>query len=79
MRPVYPRTFAGAVALGMACAPLLDAHRADPCMAQITVLEGKRNAEIVAACHGVPFDECPDVDAIDQKYAPLIEEQVECR
>ena len=74
--------FSGAVALGMACAPLLgeaESAKDDPCMARITVLEGKRNLEIVGACHDVAFAECPAVDTINAKYAPLIAEQVECR
>ncbi len=78
---------AGAPAAGLAALLCLascgllpaEAPAVDPCLVEITKLEGKRTAEIAAACQGYTFDTCPAVEAIDEAYAPLIAEQVECK
>jgi hypothetical protein len=73
--------FAGAVALGMACAPLLgeaEATKDDPCAVEIVKLEGQRNLEILKACQGYTLDACPDVERINAHFDPLIQAQVRC-
>ncbi len=71
----------GLAALALVGCGLLPAKAAepDPCSAEIVKLEAARDAEVLAACAGQSFDACDAVPAIDRKYDPFIQAQIECK
>jgi hypothetical protein len=46
--------------------------------ATLTAIQAKYAAELFESCHGKTLDNC-DTDAIDNKYAALTQEWVECQ